>query len=131
MKNYDSRLSRLETMLLPPKRKILLCVFLGESPKDSHFRVNNEEFILPPKTSDWETFILEKIKGLKVANKRNNDALQINIMVKEGITQEELPSLSKLVPNRDDYYILVDFRGVCGTFAKINEYKELFESVSK
>ena len=63
MRNNISRLERLEEILSPKAKKVIILDYISDEP-DSWIEVNRTKYIIPPE-ADVEKFIQEKLKLIR------------------------------------------------------------------
>ena len=98
MKNYDSRLKKIEEILIPKRQIVIILDFLTDEP-NSWIEIDGKKIIIPPGI-DVEEFIKEKtkqIKGIRVCA----------VYLAKDITKESSQDLSSLATKKDDLVVTI------------------------
>ena len=98
LKNYESRLRRIEDFLIPKRQTVIILDYLTDEP-NSWIEIGGKKIIIPPGI-DAEEFIKEKtkqIKGISVCA----------VYLAKDIAKESSQDLSGLATKKDDVVIAI------------------------
>ena len=98
LKNYESRLRRIEDFLIPKRQTVIILDYLTDEP-NSWIEIDGKKHIIPPGI-DAEEFIKEKtkqIKGISVCA----------VYLAKDITKESSQNLYSLTKKKNDLVVTI------------------------
>ncbi|MHB8578985.1 MAG: hypothetical protein ACYDA4_03880 [Ignavibacteriaceae bacterium] len=101
--NYESRLKKIEEILLPKRNTVLIINYITSEP-ESYLKVNGTKCLIPPGV-DAKEFIKEKLKAY-------GGVVTAIVYLAQDITKESVPNFSDLAKKKDD--LLITIKGYDG-----------------
>ena len=99
MKNYDSRLRKIEEILVPKRNTIVTINYLTSEP-ESYFELNGDRFSIPPEVNEYE-FIKNKLKNY-------SGIISVCVYIAKNTTKDSVTDFSGLAMGKDDLMISID-----------------------
>jgi hypothetical protein len=101
--NFESRLKKIEEILIPKKNMVVIINYLTDEP-ESYFEINGTKYLIPPGINVSEYF-KDKLKIY-------NGVVTATVYIAKDTAKESVPDFSDLATKKDD--LLITIKGYHG-----------------